>query len=212
MRWAFSEYRRSGLNYIFIVILGLVSLTIIATRGSVATLWRLNPVFAAGFGSFVIGTLCISVSFVNRLAAISYRHEIKFLQPYYQSAVIFSMSRYADVFENCGVVFVTLCPNLYMIARLLQGRCPDGTTVWNEQECNPAGGRYIPLDSFIIAVMSILSVQVFVNGASKGAVVLAWAIVVSSVNFCMWLINSDLFVWNNLALAAAVFVSYEFER
>jgi hypothetical protein len=213
MRWAFIEYRRSGLNHKLLAAVTVMSLGTLATRGSVVTLWHLNPAFAAAFASYVVGTLCTATSIVNRLAVISHRYNIQCLQPYHAAAVAFAMTRFAVFFECCGLIFTTLCVSLYVLARVLQGPCPPGTTMWDEQQCNPdAGSHNIPQDSFAIAVVAILSFQVFVNGASKRAIAASWVILLALVNTSMAVVGSHLFLWNNLLMVLAVCVSYEFER
>jgi CheY-like chemotaxis protein len=212
MRWAFIEYRRSGLNHKLVVVLFLVSVVVLATRGSVATLWWLNPAFAAAFASYAAGVLCVVVTYVNRLAVISHRYDIKLLQPYHEAALAFAVSHFADAFENCGVVFTSLSVSLYLFARVLQGSCPPGT-VLSEQQCNPEGSNgEVPQESLVFAVVAIISFQLFANGASKGAVLAAWVVLVAFVNMSMYLVGSSLFLWNNLLLVFAACVSYEFER
>ena len=213
MRWAFMEYRRSGLNHRLLFVMSVLSVVYVATRGSVATLWTLSPVFAAAFANFVVTVMCISATCAGRLAVISFRYKIKLLQPYHQAAVTLAISRYADVFENIGVVAITLCVGLYMLARVLQGPCPAGTTPWNEQECNPEGSMgEVPQEALVTLIVAIISFQLFVNGACKEAVTVAWAVALVLANISMQLVGSRLFLWNNVVLVGGAIVSYEFER
>ena len=213
MRAAFVEYRRSGLNHKLLALLCVVSLVVLATRGSLAILWGLNPAFLVAFLAYVAGSLCIATSFVNRLAVISYRRDIKVLQPYHAAAVKFATSRYAVAFESAALLCMTMCAGTYVLARTLQGPCPPHTTIWDEQQCNPdAATHNIPQDTFLSAVMATFGFQVFINSASKRSVAASWVILLALVNASMVVVGSSLLVWNNLLLVCGVCVSYEFER
>ena len=213
MRSAFIEYRRSGLNYKLIVVLGVVTLAGLVSRGSVATLWRLNPAFLVAFLSYLVGSMCMVTSILNRLAVISYRYDIKVLQPYHAAAVAFAKSRFAIAFENGALISFTMCASMYVLARTLQGPCPPHTTVWDEQECNPdAVTHNIPQDTLLFAAMAIISFQVLTSGASKRATAVSWVILLAVVNASMVVVGSSLLVWNNLLLVCGACVSYEFER
>ena len=213
MRWAFFDYRRSGTNHKLIVVLGILSVVFVATRGSVATLWWLHPAFAVGFLTYLIGLLCVGTSLVNRLAVISHRYDITFLQPYHAAAVAFATSRFADVFENCGVVCITFSAGMYMLARVLQGPCPPGTSTWDAQQCNPEGLVHeVPQDAFATSIVAIISFQVCINGANKRAIAVSWAILLGFSYISMYVVDSHLFVWNTFVLVGIAIASYEFER
>jgi hypothetical protein len=211
---AYAEYSRSNLNYrLCMVLIGPASVSFIVTRGSLATLWHLNPAFVVVFASYVVVLFSCIVVWVNRFAVISYRYNIKFLQPYHASAEKFYRSPFRDVFDNAVVVFNALCTGLYMLARVLQGPCPPGTTAWNEQDCNPEGNDgEIPQDALLIAVISVIAVQVFVGCASRHSVAAAWAILLVLMNVSMSLVDSHLFFWNNVVIVIAICVCYETER
>ena len=213
MRSAFVEYRRSGLNHKLMAALSAVSLAIFTTRGSLATLWRLNPTYPVAFLGYLVGSLCITTSVVNRLAVISYRFDIKLLQPYHAAAVALATSRFAVAFESAALVCMTMCTGMYVLARTLQGPCPPHTTIWDEQQCNPdASSHNIPQEAFVSAIVNIFGFQVFINSASKRSVAASWVILLALVNASMVVVGSSLLVWNNLLLVCAMCVSYEFER
>jgi hypothetical protein len=117
------------------------------------------------------------------------------------------------VFDNAAVVFNALYTSLYILARVLQGPCPPGTTMWNEQECNPEeNDGEVPQDALLIAVISTIAVQIFVGCASRLSVAAAWVILLVLMNVSMHIAGSHLFFWNNAVVVIAICVSYEIER
>ena len=214
MRWAYAEYNRSNLNHkMLVVLVGPVAFAFIVTRGSFGTLWHLNPAFITAFVSYVMLCLCCLVVWANRLAVISYRHNITCMQRFHDPAARFYRSSYRDVFDNAVIVFTALCTSLYVLARVLQGVCPRGTTVWNEQECNPEGAEgEVPQDALLIAIITLIAVQVFIGCASRHSVAMGWIILLVLVNISMKIVGSSLFFWNNAVLVIAMCVSYETER
>ena len=214
MRWAYAEYSRSNLNHKFVVMLvGPVSLAFMVTRGSFGSLWHLNPAFILAFVSYVMVCLCCVMVWTNRLAVISYRYNIAYMQRFHDLASRFYRSSYRDVFDNAVVVCSALCTSLYVLARVLQGACPEGTTMWNAQECNPEGAEgEVPQDALLIAIISLIAVQIFIGCASRLSVVAAWVIVIVLINASMSVVGSSLFFWNNTVLINAMCVSYEIER
>ena len=144
---------------------------------------------------------------------ISYRYDIKFLQPYHEIAAKFYRSPYREVFNNAVIVSNAMCAGLYMLARVLQGPCPSGTSIWNEQECNPEGNDgEVPQDALLVAIISAIAVQVFIGCASRLSVAVAWAVLLVLMNASMYIAGSSLYFWNNTVLAIAICVSYEIER
>ena len=215
MRWAYAEYSRSNLNYkLGVMLIGPAFLSLLLTRGSIATLWHLNPAFVLAFVSYVVVVVCCVMLLFNRFAAISHRYKITFMQPYYEAATKFYQSPFHDIFDNAVVIFNALCTSLYVLARVLQGGCPPGTTMWNEQDCNPEGDAgEVPQDSLLIAIVSLIAIQIFIGcAASRHSVVAAWTILVVLMNISMSIVGSHLYYWNNAVLLIAICMSYEIVR
>ena len=111
------------------------------------------------------------------------------------------------------LVSASLTASLHMVARVVQGACPDGMPMWYQQQCNAeAAAAAVPQEALVGVVLAVLVWQVFFPGASRPAIVLAWATAVVATNVCMHIAGSNLYLWNNIGFLFVLAVSYEVER
>jgi len=111
------------------------------------------------------------------------------------------------------LVFASLTASLHMVARVVQGACPPDTPMWYQQQCNAeAAAAAVPQEALLTLVVGVLVWQVLFPGATRHALVLAWATAVVATNVCMRIAGSNLYLWNNLGFALVLAVSYEIER
>ena len=211
MQLQFDEYRRSQLNLRLGAYALLNGLVWNFTRGNVDSFWRQNALFTV---AFILALLCgpiVVIAWFVRLAVISRRYNITWMLPYHDWAVGVSRSHYRNWCENAVMILVPLQVSLYVLARVIQGICPPGTSMWNSQRCNP-GGLELPLDATLLAVISVIPCQTFLLGASHSAMACGVIINFVVLNTAMVIAGSKLILWVNLVILLCAAISYEYER
>ena len=211
VRLQFEEYRRAQLNLKAGAVALLIGVVWIFTRDSWGSFWMQNAIFTA---ALVMAFFCapnVLMAWILRLAVIAPRYNITRMLPYHDWAVGVSRSRYHNWCENALMVSVPLQLCLLVLARVIQGACPPGTSMWNNQTCNP-GGTELPLEETLLAVISVILCQTFVLGASYRTMAFSVFIHFVVLNTAMVLAGSNLILWVNMVILYGAMMGYERER
>lgn len=70
----------------------------------------------------------------------------------------------------------------------------------------------LPMEILLLIYSVVLISQVFLRGCRTYALIISYAITVSTTNVCLYLVRSDLYLWINLSFVFIFLCSYEFER
>ena len=212
----YRTFKRSGFNIQMTLFVAFLNAGYFASRGSIQHLWnlrRLHPLFLIGFTCGISAIMFIGIALFNRLAILSDAYGIKCLQPYKTGAVQRMKTQRSQLIEDIIVVLVAFSQSLYLLGRTLEGECPDNSTLFDSQECNPqATSHALPQDQLVYLFVGVLFIQVFLKGASKYAILLSWMINILFVNVSLWIVGSDQYVWLNVSLLLCLSLSYEVER
>ena len=124
-------------------------------------------------------------------------------------------SRRGHIAENVYIICFILTLAMYALGRTLVGRCPEGTSTWDQQSCNPSAAIHtIPLDFYGMNLVAPLIPQLLFKGASRWAILVSWVICVGYFNASHAVAGAplDSYAWINIHFAILIGLSYEFER
>ena len=151
-----------------------------------------------------------------RLTLISHTiRELKWLQPYRKSCIIFNRSKYSKHMLDGVLLALVFMTGFYLLARTQKGSCPKHATVWVKQSCNPfADASMIPVEQALVLIVSIPLFQIFIKGGTYRTLSLAWFISVLMVNIGNYLASSaiSMYIWTNAGFLVMISISYEMER
>ena len=197
---AYSTHRRLVAAWPVCAVLLVLAWVWAATRSAVGSLAVINLTFTAaavmGWAAALVMALPFAVAAFRTALGSSYVEHAT-----------------GTVWANSVVVLVALGASLSLLARAQQGQCPPGTTLWGSQACNPSAAAFeVPPDALLAVVLAVPVAQVYVGAASKYAIASSWLVVAAFVNASMAAAGSDLYLWVNVLVVAAAYVSYEYER
>ena len=105
-----------------------------------------------------------------------------------------------QVIEDSVVIFGQLAMSLFQFADSLRAR-------------NDATDRQLlPPDLTVAAMVMVLLAQVFSNGASRTALLVAWGTSIAFTNASLYMVRSDLYWWIDACYFFLLGTSYELER
>ena len=143
----------------------------------------------------VIFTLYVAVHFLHDDMSVTLTTRLKQWFPLRLEELI--------LFTGCVVW------SLFLIARMLKGQCATGTTVWEQQTCNPfANNGGIPTELIYSLYLIPLSGQLVLKCVSIRVLTASYLVCVAAVAFCIFYSQSnDYFVLIN----ALFFMNASFE-
>jgi signal transduction histidine kinase len=151
----------------------------------------------------------------SRAVIRPYIKGIAMLQALHQRASNLLSSRHGHKIENVCILSLTAAFAFYSFGRTLVGQCPEGTSMWDKQSCNPLADRHaIPIDMFLVTVIAPLVPQIFLRGARRWAISVSWVICIAFLNASHVVVGAplDMFAWINMGFLILMAMSYEFER
>jgi signal transduction histidine kinase len=151
----------------------------------------------------------------SRLPIRAYIKGITPLQMFHRFSFNLTSSRHGHSVDDMHILSFTTALALYMLGRCLVGQCPEGTTVWDKQSCNPMADRHaVPVDAHVLMVIAPLIPQVFLKGASRWTTLASWVICVGFFNASHVVVGApwDMYLWINLTFVILIALSYEHER
>ena len=122
---------------------------------------------------------------------------------------------HGHIAENAFILSFTTTLALYMLGRCLVGQCPEGTSMWDKQSCNPSAAiNSVPLDLYAVTMFAPLVPQLLFKGANRWAILVSWVICVVFFNASHGVVGAslDAYASINTHFAILIGLSYEFER
>ena len=110
---------------------------------------------------------------------------------------------------DCCAVLMGCGPAVNMLAKVLQGPCPVGTTLWDSQHCNTASAGELPTEMFAMAFCGLI---VFFHASSPTAVAVGCLLNIALINVSLYQVGSALWLYVNIPLTVQVLAAYEVER
>ena len=102
--------------------------------------------------------------------------------------------------------------SLFLIARVLEGQCPSGTTLWQQQICNPFANRGGIPAGMVSTLYSIpLLAQIFMKCISIQVLVVCYVLSFAVVAFCVFYSNSSIYTSYPDLIIIALFINATFE-
>jgi hypothetical protein len=194
----FDKYCVESADLKGILLVLIVLLIYFVTRGSLGELHRLDSRFTVGFAFAVAFFVTKTISIGAYLSPVLSR----FVHP----------GRIASL-ESFALVCIALSQGFYLLARATEGSCPEGTSTWDQQQCNPASGSHsLPQEQLLAATWSVLIAQVFSFGCSRLSVLLGWVISVVLVNISHQAAGGGCDLWFNVYLLLGMCASYDVMR
>jgi signal transduction histidine kinase len=144
-----------------------------------------------------------------RLTLFSLTYNMRALQRFHPFAVRFYKSRYSQCLDDGFVISGALTMSFYIFSRLLAPACPPDSTTLYFKGCSRQGA--IPPEA-LLSVIVVVMHQMVARGASRLGLVVAWVIVLVTINISLWLVGSMSYLWVNGELACLMAISYELER
>jgi signal transduction histidine kinase len=124
-------------------------------------------------------------------------------------------TNHGHIAENAFILSFTTTLALYMFGRCLVGQCPEGTSMWDKQSCNPSAAiSSVPLDLYAVTMFAPLVPQLLLKGANRWAIMLSWIICIALFNASHGVVSAplDAYASINTHFAILIGLSYEFER
>ena len=130
----------------------------------------------------------------------------------YEAFMVQVMKWFSFRLEDAITITAVCAWSLLLIARILAGQCPTGTTLWQEQICNPFADRGGFPDGMISIIYSIpLVVQLLMRCISLRAVVLSYVLIFTVVAFSVFYTNSSIYSNYPALIIIMIFVNSSFE-
>ena len=136
--------RREEVNFVAVLTMNTVFSVYLCIRGSFGTMWYLTPVTQAApfYVGFFLGMVAAVASWLSIACRIPARRVARnaMLRRCHDWAVIHQRHQWSGVgTDDVYIVSITAALGAYAVARGLQGPCPEGTSAWAAQTCNPQG-------------------------------------------------------------------------
>ena len=142
----FRRYQYARFDVYSALITTLLYFMAFVTRANLPGVPTYSPCFAAAFALTLV-TLVLTSSILTA-SIIMYVGRPQLDQDHgYAWLVLLCRdllgSRMRWLAEECLPVLTALSTGLYLLARVLAGPCPPGTSIWLSQACNPVANRYV---------------------------------------------------------------------
>ena len=214
---AMEAYRKHHLYtvnpFIFIPVLVLFVLFLVFRSGLVMGLYEIH---ANGMNQtivIIIAVICVLVVFIF-LGLYLTLHALRLKGRDEMLADLTSRLKDLPCRLEESIFFLVICSwSLFLIARVLKGQCPEGTTLWEQQTCNQyASQGGIPAELAYGLYMIPLVLQMAMKNISIRTIVIGHISTLVTVLFCIcyqqaW---NDYFVAINWLLSSNV--SFEIKR
>ena len=137
----FAASRRAEINFAVCCTTNTVFTVYLCCRGSFETLWFLKPAapFYVGFFIGIVAAVCGWLSIACRIPAgmTTYSDMLRRARDF---AVAHKKHVWSGIgFDDVYITSLAACIGVYYVARGIQGTCPEGTSAWASQMCNPQG-------------------------------------------------------------------------
>jgi hypothetical protein len=212
----YDRFRRMDFNFSLTFFLEALLTVAFITRGSFASLWWLRPATPFYIG-FFLGCVAVAAGYTcvfSRFNTHSFFYGITPLQMFHDWAMKVTAS-HGHIAENAFILSFTTTLALYMLGRCLVGQCPEGTSMWDKQSCNPSAAiNSVPLDLYAVTMFAPLVPQLLFKGANRWAILVSWVICVVFFNASHGVVGAslDAYASINTHFAILIGLSYEFER
>ncbi len=160
--------------------------------------------------AFVAAVVLILVMLL-RLTLVSVTYDIHALKRFHPAAVSFYKSQFGQSLDNGVVVVGALAVGLYVVSQVDADRCPAGTPLPGMHGCDPDEHQIAP-EVMALAIIIVVLFQMVARGVSHLGLMCAWVIMIVTINTSLWLVGSMSYLWINLELVCAMYISYELER
>ena len=105
----------------------------------------------------------------------------------------------------------TLC--LMLIRRNISGQCPEGTSTFDLQACNPHAATHgITSDLLFFMFVAPITVQVVIKNVSLFALCMSWIMIIATAIFCLVYTQAWADVFTLCLLVVVMTISFEVER
>ena len=215
--YEYELFKRLDFNCILTLSLKILIAILFVTRGSLSTLWSLQPAapFYIGFFLGVVSVVTGYISMFSRPAIGPYVHGVTPLRIFHNWATDLAASRRAHIAENAHIISLSAAFAMYMLGRTMVGACPEGATSWDKQSCNPSAGIHlVPQDLYTVTMIVPVIPQLLFKGAHRWAIITSWIICVVFFNISHVMAGApmDAYAWINIHFIILVGFSYELER
>jgi hypothetical protein len=172
-----------------------------------------NPTALLAICLAVFTTLVAMGAVFLKLSLVSVTYNIRPLQRFHSLAVRFFKSRFGQWLDTGTVVGAGLTVGLYMVAQALAPVCRSKTTIVLLQRCTQdQDDAMIAPEVMVLAVTVVIVFQMLARGVNRLGLVVAWVVMIVTINVSLWLVGSQSYLWINGELACLIALSYELER
>ena len=162
----------------------------------------------------ILASFCLLWVTLNRVVLLSHQYNIVSLQRFHAFVLNLFNSPYGQWPDNGAILFAVLSTGFYLVNIVLMDLCHPDMVVNNRLNNHVACSSSVepPPESFILAMISIIVLQIIARGVSRTAVMCSWIICIIAVNTSIYLSGSGSYAWMNLLLFFIICISYELVR
>jgi hypothetical protein len=91
---------------------------------------------------------------------------------------ILDLDKSRAIFYICNtslVISLSIASSLFLLARVMEGPCDPNNMDWRaQQECNNSPLTGLPMEEYVFDLISVVIIQIFVKGANRKSLLVAW--------------------------------------
>lgn len=146
----YREWKIANMNQSFAAIITALLIFFLLNRGSIINepFHLNNPFFLMNFYNGQLAALSTTAALFLRFGAGRFS-SLKYLD---------KKSIFQFAVDLCALLLGT-GPSTNLLAKVYQGACPAGTSIWDSQHCNTASAGELPTEMFAMCFVSMVFVQ-----------------------------------------------------
>jgi hypothetical protein len=204
-------YQKLSLNWITLIPLLLVCVVFMAARFNFQNAFIDGPYFSAAIVFWLLAAVLFVLFVMVEVIVYCVKDEkIRFLDAAKSMQALFG-GRPEDLIG----ILAHLSFGMYLFARIIKGQCPENSSLWETQRCNPAADAgFVPLDMMIFIYLTPLVCQIGLKTFSIQAILACWAISYAySIASIIYVPSGrENQVWTIIVGLIIPFISFEYEK
>ena len=211
----YSQYMKAQLHAPAFWVFCLLIVGIAFTRLNLAYSIYQGPSFIVSFTLFLFGC-CVYFLYIfkyySQLFTIHLRSRFPGRRLQNIAGGIIKRFFLGDV-ESVMCILLSLSTLIYIVARVLEGDCIDGVSIFQSSGCNPSNSsKELPTDAILASYINPLCMQICIKGIPKNALFLCWCIATAGVAWGILYLEGYVNLWDILYSLFVLLILYETER
>ena len=211
----YSQYMQAQLHAPVFWFFCLLVTSVVFTRLNLAYDVAGGPYFIASFTLFLF-VICLALLYIAKYFSQLFSYRIKsYVSGTSIQLVASSIIRkvfFGDI-ESVISVCLSLVALIYIVARVLEGQCPENVSIFRSSGCNPSNSsKEPPTDAILASYINPLCMQICIKGIPKNALFVCWCVATAGVGWGVLFLRGYFNIWDVLYSLFILLILYETER